>query len=146
MPAVLLVAGAALLAGCGSTSQPEVGSSTPLTAASVAATQTGNAQAKLLTSTIAYRVDDSGALVIALSVMSTASAPQTILVRASLFDAKGTLIGDAVGGSTPVAAGATATMQLNGPAASGTIASAVFEVTNTLAPTPGVTTPIPTPT
>lgn len=140
----LLAAGASLLTACGSSTQPEIGSATPLTAASVTATQSGNAQAKLVPGTISYRVDASGSLVIKLSVMSTASTPQTILVRASLLDASGTLIGDAIGGTTQVAPGATASMELTGPAPNGTIASAVFEITNESAPTPSVTTPIPT--
>jgi hypothetical protein len=140
----VLAVSAGMLAACGSASQPEAVSAMPLTAASVSVTQTGNAQAKLVATSVSYKVDLSGSLVIQLSVTSTATSPQTVMVRASLFNAPGTLIGDAQGSATQVAPGATVAMELNGPAPNGTIASATFEITNTSAPAPAVTTPIPT--
>lgn len=134
-----------VLAACGtSTSQPEVQSSSPLTAQSVTVRQTGNASAQIVTSTITYQVDDSGGLVIHLSVQSQSGSAQTITARASVYDAKGNLIGDATGGQISVAGGSTASLQLNGPAPTGTIASTVFEVSNVASPTPTSTTPVPT--
>ena len=136
---------ASLAAACGSSAtQPEVGTAPPLTAQSVTVRQTGNASAQIVTSTITYQIDDSGGLVIHLNVQSQSAAAQTISARASLYDAKGNLIGDATGGQISVPPGSTASLQLNGPAPTGTIASTVFEVSNVASPTPISTTPIPT--
>ena len=133
----------ATLAACGtSASQPEVQSSPPLTAQSVTVRQTGNAPAQIITSTITYQLDDSGGLVIHLSVQSQSASAQTITARASVYDIKGNLIGDATGGQISVAAGSTAALQLNGPAPTGTIASTVFEVSSVASPTPTSTTPV----
>ena len=106
--------------------------------------QTGDAAAQIVTSTIAYQVDDSGALVVHLNVQSQSASAQTITARASLFDAKGNLVGDATGGQISVAPGVTAALQLNGPAPTGTIAGSVIEVSNVASPTPTSTTPVPT--
>lgn len=143
-PLVAALCGATLAACGSSASQPEVQSSPPLTAQSVTVHQTGNASAQIVTSTITYQLDDGGALVIRLSVQSQAASAQTITARASVYDSKGNLIGDATGGQISVAAGSTATLQLNGPAPTGTIASTVFEVSNVASPTPPSTTPVPT--
>ena len=141
---VAVVCGATL-AACGSAaSQPEVQSRPPLTEQSVAVRQTGNASAQIVNSTITYQLDDSGGVVIHLSVQSQSPSAQTITARASLYDAKGNLIGDATGGQLSVAAGRTATVQLNGPAPTGTIASTVFELSTVASPTPISTTPVPT--
>ena len=143
-PLVAALCGATL-AACGTAApQPEVQSSPPLTSPSVTVRQTGNASAQIVNSTITYQLDDSGSLVIHLSAQSQSASAQTITARASLFDAKGNLIGDATGGQFAVAAGSTATLQLNGPAPTGTIASTVFEVSNVASPTPTSTTPLPT--
>ena len=136
---------AATLAACGSaSSQPEVQSRPPLTEQSVAVRQTGNAAAQIVNSTITYQLDDSGGVVIHVSVQSQSASAQTITARASLYDAKSNLIGDATGGQLSVAAGGTASLQLNGPAPTGTIASTVFEISNVASPTPTSTTPVPT--
>ena len=133
------------LAACGTVSpQPEVQSAPPLTAPTVSVRQTGNASAQIISSTITYQLDDSGALVIRVSVQSQSAAPQTISARASLYDAKGNLVGDATGGDLSVAPGTTASLHLNGPAPTATIASTVVEVSNVASPTPPSTTPIPT--
>jgi hypothetical protein len=143
-PLVAVLCGANL-AACGSAaSQPEVQAAPPLTAQSVTVRQTGNASAQIVSSTITYQRDESGGLVIHVSVQSQAASAQTITARASLYDAKGDLVGDASGGQISVAPGATAALQLNGPAPAGTIASTVFEVSNVPSPTPIATTPIPT--
>jgi hypothetical protein len=136
--AAVLCAGA--IAACGSaTSQTEVQSSPPLTAQSVTVRQTGNAAAQIVTSTITYQLDASGALVIHLNVQSQANSAQTITARASLYDAKGDVVGDATGGQVAVPAGGTAALQLNGPAPQATIAGTVFEVSSVATP------PSPTP-
>ena len=133
------------IAACGSaSSQPEVQSAPPLTAQSVTVSQTGSAPAQIVTPTITYQLDDSGGLVIHLNVQSQSASAQTITARASLYDAKGTLIGDATGGQLSVAPGGTASLQLNGPAPTGTIARTVFEVSTVASPTPTSTTPVPT--
>lgn len=137
---------AAALAGCGSATQSEVGATSRLTTGSVAVRQSGTAQVQLQQSSVTYRLDDSGGLVVTLSVTSEASSAQTIMARATLYSSSGAVIGDASGGTTAVPAGGTATLQLNGPAPQGTIASAVFEITALNAPTPIAGTPPPTPT
>lgn len=146
-PLIAAVCGGATLAACGTAApQPEVQSAPPLTAPSVTVRQTGNAPAQIVTSTITYQLDDSGGLVIRLSVQSQSASAQTITARASLFDAKGNLIGDATGGVISVAPGSTASLQLNGPAPTGTIAGTVFEVSSVASPTATNTTPVPTST
>lgn len=141
---ILAVGLGVLLAACGTSAQPEVQSAPPLAADSVAARQTGSAAAEIIPSTIVYRIDDSGALVIRLQVQSESSAAETITLRASLYDAAGAIVGDATGGAIAVQPGSVAEVQLNGPGPHGTIASAVFEVSDIPAPTPVVSTPVPT--
>lgn len=141
---ILAAALTGLLAACGSSSQPQAQSSRALTAQSVAEKQTGSATAQVVPSTITYQVDDSGALVIRLSVVSRSPAVVAIAVRASLFDSSGALIADAAGGRVSVPPGSPASVELSGPAPGGVIASATFEVTDISAPTPVGTTPIPT--
>jgi len=124
------------LGACGSTQIPEAPATSPLTSGTVGFSQTGNAQAQIQQDSITYRVDDSGSLVVHLSLTSNASAAQSLAVRASLYDNSGAVIGDATGGQVQVAPGSTVQLQLNGPAPQGTISSAVFEVTATSSPTP----------
>ncbi|MFN2582918.1 MAG: hypothetical protein ABR498_09285 [Candidatus Dormibacteria bacterium] len=140
------LAACGLVAACGANSQSEVGSTRPLTNGNVTAMQTGNAEATLNQSGISYRLDNSGSLVIRFSATSTSAMPQTIMARASLYNDSGGVIGDAVGGETPVAPGASVDIQLNGPAPNGTVASARFELTEVAAPTPIINTPVPTAT
>lgn len=136
---------AAVMAGCGSTSaQPEVGTATPLTARTVTVKQTGNAAARLDTASITFQRDSSGSLVIQAGVTSQAPAAETITARASLYDSAGALIGDASGGAVSVPPGGTVTLQLNGPAPHGTIVTGTFELSQVAAPTPIVSTPVPT--
>lgn len=143
-PLVAVLCGATLAACGSSAAQPQAQSSPPLTARSVTVRQTGNASAQIVSSTITYQLDDSGGLVIHVSVQSQSASAQTITARASLFDSKSNLIGDATGGQISVTPGSTAELQLNGPAPTGTIASTVFEVSNVASPTPASTTPVPT--
>jgi hypothetical protein len=135
---------AGVLVACGSSPQPVAQASPPLTTQSVDARQTGNGAARIIASSITYQIDNSGSLVIHLSVQSQAATPETVTVRASLFDSGGNLIGDATGGQVQVPPSGSASIQLNGPAPHGTIASAVYEVSDVPAATPVVSTPVPT--
>jgi hypothetical protein len=141
--AVLVSCAGMALAACGSSSVPEVASATPLTTGSVSFSQTGNAAAHVQAGSVTYRLDDSGSLVVTLNVISTSATPQTIAVRASLYNSSGGVVGDATGAQIQVAPGKTAPVQLNGPAPQGTIASAVFELTAVASPTPLKNTPVP---
>jgi len=135
---------AAAAAGCGGSTQlPEAATGGPVTAATVGFSQTGNADAHIQQGSITYRLDATGSLVVRLSLTSSAATTQTIAIRASLYNSSGSIIDDAVGGQIQVAPGATTQVELTGPQPQGTIASAVFEVTATAAPTPLTNTPIP---
>lgn len=131
---ILAVAGVAL-AACGTTIQlPEAPSSTPVTASTVAITQTGDAPATVEQGSVTYMLDNAGSLVIHLSLKSNASTAQTFAIQATLFDPGGLIVGNASGGQVMVAAGAISPIQLNGQTPNGTIASATFEVTAVAAP------------
>jgi hypothetical protein len=137
-----------MLAACGSTQKlPEATSGGALTTSDVDShiNQTGDAPATIDQSSVTFKVDDSGSLVVRLRLMSSASSPATFAVRGSLYDSGGNIIGDATGGEVNVDPGATASIELNGPPPHGTIASATFEVTSISAPTPTPPTPAPTP-
>jgi len=146
--ALRAVVGATLLlaaAGCGNSTQlPEAPSSGGLTSGKVALSQTGNGAALVDQTTVAFSLDTSGSLVVRFNLISKAVTAQTITVRATLYDSRLSIIGDAQGGQINVPAGATVPVELNGPAPNGTIASALFEVTALSAPTPTVNgTPTP---
>lgn len=140
---LLATCAAATIAGCGSSAQLPEASGSPLTTGTVGFSQTGNADAHIEQGSVTYRVDASGSLLVQLSVTSSASATQTISIRASLYSSSGAIIDDAVGGEIHVAPGGTTPIELTGPPPQATIASAVFEVTTTGAPTPLTNTPIP---
>jgi len=141
--ALIATCAAAGVAGCGSSSQLPEASGSPLTTGTVGFSQTGNADAHIQKSSVTYRIDASGSLVVQLSLASSAAATQTISVRATLYNNLGSIIDDAVGGQVQVTPGGTAQVELTGPPPQGTIASAVFEVSATSAPTPLKNTPIP---
>lgn len=134
---------AALLVACGGTTVVEQAVSTPLVAPHVTITLTGDASVTIPNpdADVSFARDDAGLLVIHLTVLSTADHPQTVAVRASLYDTHDRLIGDASGGALNVAPGAQATFELTGPNPNGTIDHATFEVYTT--PPPG--TPLPPP-
>jgi hypothetical protein len=124
----LFVAGA--VTACGETIQlPQAAETQPLTAASVAVKQTGNAPVGIVAGSITYRLDDSGSLVIDLQLTSHAKGKQTITIRASLYGTGGSLVGDATGGEVGVGPGASTAVELNGPKPNAQIVSATFEVT-----------------
>lgn len=126
------------LAACGQEAPvPQVVHQTPVTAAAgVAVRQTGSAPAVIDQSSVHFSIDASGGVVISTTVRSQAQAKITLMVRASLYDATGALIGDADGGALSVAPGAAVAVRVTGPAPHGTIASATFEVTSVASPTP----------
>lgn len=134
----------ALLAACGSSEQlPQAASSSPLVADDVTShiNQTGSAEATIDPASVTFKVDNAGILVVKFRLTSTASAPQTIAVRASLYDSSGVVIGDstmpgATGGAVNVEPGATQDIELTGNAPSATIASATLEVSAQPSPTP----------
>jgi hypothetical protein len=123
--ALLLVA----LSGCGDdTKIPEAVSTTPFATSSVAITQTGNAAATIDAKSVSFKLDDSRSLVVRATLTSHATGVTSISVRASLYDPRHNLVGDAVGGQVKVQPGQRTMFSLSGPTPLGTIASAVFEV------------------
>src|SRR5947209_8293920 len=136
----LLVAG--VVAACGDTTRiPQAAASGALISAPVRVEQTGNAPVQIDTSSATFKIDDSGSLVVSCRLSSNAQAPQTIALRATLYDSSGKIVGDATGGAVNVAPGSSIGVQLTGPAPLGTIASARFEASTQASPTPTSSTP-----
>ena len=132
---VLLFMAALGLAACGdSTILPQAQATGALTAASVRIEQSGPAHVQIDASHVTFQIDNSGTLVVNLSLRSSESSRKTLTLRASLYDSGGTVIGTATGGVVNLAAGASTPVQLNGSAPNGTIAAARFEVTAQGAP------------
>jgi hypothetical protein len=126
----------AALAGCGDdTHIPKAPSASAFATKPVAIAQQGNADVSIDTSSVTFALDDTRALVAHLSVRSNAATPVTIVIRGSIYDPMHELVGDLTGGQIDVAPGATAAVELTGPAPLGTIASATFEAT--AQPSPG---------
>jgi hypothetical protein len=131
--AALLLLG---LTGCGDDTRiPQAATSTPFTSTAVAITQQGNADVSIDTSSVTFVLDDTRSLVVHLSLTSHAAAPLTVSLRASLYDAKHNLVGDAVGGQINVQPGQVTAVQLAGPRPLGTIVSAVLEASAAASPT-----------
>jgi hypothetical protein len=129
-------------AACGdSTILPQAQVTGALTAASVRIEQSGPAHAQIDASHVTFQIDNSGTLVVNLTLRSTESSPQTLTLLASLYDAAGKVIGNATGGVVNLASGASTLVQLNGAPPSGTIAAARFQVSAQGAPTPTGRTP-----
>jgi multidrug efflux pump subunit AcrA (membrane-fusion protein) len=134
---IAAAAGAVLLTACGDTPQvSEAATSPPLTADKVDITLTGDGVVTIVnpSADVSFKLDNARLLVVHVKVHSTASAAQTVSIRASLFDAQGKLIGDATGGALAVPAGGDAAFDLSGPAPNGTIRKATFEVHVTASP------------
>jgi hypothetical protein len=113
-----------------------VPSSTPFTAdPKPSISQEGSAPVTIDTSSVTFMPDDSGSLVVHVTLTSTSAAPVTVIVRGSLYDTSHAIVGDVTGGQVNVAPGSTTTIQLNGPRPLGTIASATFEATTQPSPT-----------
>ena len=123
------------LAGCGDdTKLPQAAAATPFTATAVAITQQGNADVSIDDASVKFVLDDTRSLVVHLSLTSHVTTPVTVSVRASLYDPKHALVGDAAGGQINVQPGQVTTVQLSGPTPLGTIASAVFEASTKASP------------
>jgi len=138
---------ALVLVACGdSVTLPEAPSSSPLTTGSVNqhVTQTGDAMVTIDPASVMFKVDNSRSLVVTFRLTSTAAEPQSVEVRASLYDGGGQVIGDATGGAVDVAPGAVVDFQLNGNYPDGSIASVTFEAHAQASPTP-IGTPTPAP-
>src|ERR1700736_167370 len=93
-------------AACGdSTVLPQAQGTGALTAASVRIEQSGPAHAQIDASHVTFQIDNSGTLVVNLTLRSTESSPQTMTLVASLYDAGGKIIGNATGGVGSLASG-----------------------------------------
>lgn len=135
----LLVLSLSALAACGDTRLPEAPSTSPFAASTVSIRQVGNAPVTIDPSTVSFALDDARSLRVMLRLTSQASGPVTVSIRASLYDSRGGLIGDATGGQPNLQPGVATPLMLTGPTPLGTIASATLE-----ASIPPPTTPLPT--
>ena len=119
------------VAACGdSVKIPQAATGGALTATSVKVQQAGSGHARIDPNTVSFQIDNSGSLVVRVSVTSTASAPQTLTLSATLYDASNQIIGTAVGGNVNVPAGSTSVFELSGQAPAGTISSTTIEVSS----------------
>jgi hypothetical protein len=100
----------------------------------VAITQRGNAAATIDARSVSFKLDDSRSLVVRATLTSHATSLISISARASLYDPRHNLVGDAIGGQVKVQPGQQTTLNLSGPTPLGTIASAVFEVSGQPSP------------
>jgi hypothetical protein len=124
------------LTGCGDeTHLPVVPTATPFLAGSVAVTQMGNADITIDARSVTFMLDPSRSLVVHLTLVSTAAAPVTVSIRASIYDPSHNIIGDATGANVTVPPNQPTSAQLTGPNPLGTIAAATFEVTGVAPPT-----------
>lgn len=105
----------------------EAQSRPPLTAADVAAAQSGDTVVRIEQG-VTYRVDDAGLLEVRVTLHSSAAVPETVSVRGNLFDAQGVRLGQVTGGSAPIPPGGSVTVQLTGEPPQQTIARTVFDV------------------
>lgn len=125
-----------LLAGCGSDPPhiPQPATTTPVAAASVAITQTGDPAVTIDRASVSFGLDDARLLVVRLRVHSGAAGRVTVMMRTSIFDGGDHLVGDATGGLDGVGPGTTMPIRLTGPTPTGTIVRATFEVTTKASP------------
>lgn len=124
------------VSGCGDdTRLPQAVSATAFATSTVAVTQQGNADATIDTHSVSFRLDDSRSLVVHATLTSHATSMISVSVRASLYDPGHSLVGDAIGGQVKVQPGQQTVLSLSGPTPIGTIASAVFEVSDLPTPT-----------
>ncbi|MGI8846945.1 MAG: hypothetical protein ACR2GX_01565 [Candidatus Dormibacteria bacterium] len=124
------------LAGCGQAPRiSEAPATTPLAAANIAIRQTGRAAVTIDVSSVRFALDAAGTLVISANITSRLASPQTIIIRATIYDATDTPISDATGGNVNVPPGSTTPIRLSGPQPHGTITAATFEITAAASPT-----------
>ncbi len=132
------LAGGLLLAACGDPAAVDQATTTrtPLAAASVVVTQTGDTDVVIPPGGVSFGLDAARLLVAHVRLHSNAPAPRTVVVRASLYDATGRIIGDAGGAAIEVPPGSDTTVELSGPTPSGTISAVTLEVHTVPARTP----------
>ncbi len=137
------LAGGLLLAACGDPAVVDQATTrTPLAAPGVVVTQTGDADVAIPPGGVSFRLDAARLLVVDVLVRSIAATPRLVVVRASLFDSAGRLVGDAGGSAIDVAPGGETTVELTGPTPTGTIAAVTLEV-HTVAAPPAAASPSP---
>jgi hypothetical protein len=137
------LAGGLLLTACGD--PPVIDQATtrpPLAAPTVVVTQTGDTDVVIPPGGVGFRLDAARLLVVDVRLRSTASSPRMVVVRASVYDSAGRLVGDAGGAAISVAPGAETTVELSGPAPATTIAAVTVEVHTVAAPS-SVSSPSP---
>ncbi len=129
------LAGGLLLAGCGDPAVVDQATTRPpLAAPGVVVTQTGDPDVAIPPGGVSFRLDAARLLVVDLRLRSTAATPRLVVVRASLFDSGGRLVGDAGGSAVDVPPGDGTTLELTGPTPTGTIAAVTLEVHTVPAP------------
>ncbi|HEY2705061.1 MAG TPA: hypothetical protein VGL20_15365 [Candidatus Dormibacteraeota bacterium] len=129
------LAGGLLLAACGDPAVVDQATTRPpLAAPGVVVTQTGDPDIGIPPGGVSFRLDAARLLVVDVRLRSSAATPRLVVVRASLFDSGGRLLGDASGSAVDVPPGADTTVQLTGPTPTGTIAAVTLEVHTVAAP------------
>jgi hypothetical protein len=91
---------------------------------------------------VSFRLDAARLLVVDVRLRSTAPTPRMVVVRASVYDSAGRLVGDASGTAISVPPGAETTVELSGPTPAATIAAVTVEVHTVAAPS-AVASPSP---
>lgn len=122
-------AGGLLLAGCGDPAVVDQATTrAPLAAPNVVVTQTGDTDIVIPPAGVSFRLDAARLLVVEVRLRSNAPTPRMVVVRASVHDSGGRLVGDAGGSAISVPPGAETTVELSGPTPAGTIAAVTLEV------------------
>jgi hypothetical protein len=94
----------------------------------VVVTQRGNAAAVLDPGSVRFHLDNAGLLVVSAAVTSRSVTAETITAHADLYGPQGNLVANAIGSDLRVPPGATRSIELSSPPPTGTIASAVVEL------------------
>jgi hypothetical protein len=129
------LAGGLLLAGCGGPPViDQAVSQTPLAAANVTVTQTGDSDVAIPSGGVTFSQDAARLLVVDVKLRFSAAQPRTIALRATVYDSTGRIVGDATGGAVQVKPGSEVTIELSGPTPTGTIAAVTVEVHTVPAP------------
>jgi hypothetical protein len=132
----LLALAAVAVGACGSmAASPEADNRPPLTTSRVEVKPTGDTSISLVDGGTTFHRDDAGLLVIEVKVHNSTSTSQTVVLKATLFDATGFQLGRAGGGAVNVAPGADALIELTGPLPAQSIAGATIEIVATPTPT-----------
>jgi hypothetical protein len=131
---------AGMLTACGSSSDssavPQTGSQKPLTAATVDVRPTGDPNFKVDAASVHFQIDNAGLLHISLTVVSHAAVRSTVTMTATLVDAAGAAVAQAVGGAVNVDPGTSQPIELTGNRPTGVIAAVNLVITSQPSPTP----------